>query len=588
MPQTFLQRAAELAYLDPPAARAAALQALDRAEPGSLDAAWAHWHLALADVRTGAPSSARRHGGLAHEFFGAHGLRRGLALCDEVEAIGARRDGDLARARAIQDAVDAGADPGYEAFDRFLAHNSRAITAKLMGESDRALLHFHEALGAAETCDWDGPRVTALGNLGGYHHDLFNLEDARTLCAQALQAARETGARAMVTNAASNLIVVHHAAGEPAQALELAHFLVGHPELQLPGALRHATLPIALAYFDNGDLDRAECWLSGGAVAQIADGDGITFWAWLCARVLMARGDAPAARELAERTLASRSALVGQPYDQMELLRAAADACEALGDFGAALAHAQRSHVVYQQLVGYGARARYRALQASHDFARVERQLAVAQRCRAEAENDRRRLVDLNRALEAKVAETELLHAQLREQALRDALTGLHNRRYLFEVGPGLIELARRHRQPLSVALIDLDHFKSLNDGFGHSAGDAVLQRFAALLQRRLRRSDVLCRYGGEEFVVVMPDLEPDVAAETLARVHEAYQAERVEDRRRLLPPGTFSAGIAAFPLHGDRLEHLLGRADKALYKAKANGRARIEHATHTGFATLT
>jgi diguanylate cyclase (GGDEF)-like protein len=583
-----IPRANELAYLDPAAARSAALQALDAAAAHGLDAGWAHWHLALADVRTGAPATARLNLARARDIFQTEAFRRGLALCDEVAAIAARRDGDVAQCRALHDAIDAGDDPGYDDFDRFVALNSRAITAKWLGESDRALTHFYDALTAAEASGNAGARITALGNLGGYHQDLFNLEDARTLCEQALAAAREAGARSMVTTAGANLILIYRAASDAERMQATLQLLLEHPEEQLPGALTRISLPIALAYLESGEIERAESWLSTGAIAPVADGDGLRFWAWLCARCQLARGDAPAARELAERTLRSRSAEPGLPFDLMELLRVASDACEAVGDHAAALEHARRAHAVYQELVGHSARARYRALQASHEFARVERQLAVAQQCRAEAEQDRRRLVDLNRALEAKVAETELLHAQLREQVLRDPLTGLHNRRYLFEVGPGLLELARRNHQPLSVALLDLDHFKALNDSFGHAAGDAVLQRFASLLQSHLRRSDVLVRYGGEEFVVLMPDVDIDQAAATMSRVLQEYQAERVEYRRRRLPPCTFSAGVSTFPMHGDRLEHLLGRADKALYKAKENGRASIEHAAHTGFATLT
>lgn len=583
-----LQRARELSYLDPSAARSAALQALDASSARTLDAAWAHWYLALADIRTTAPATARLNLGRAREIFENRALGRGLALCDEVEAIAARRDGDVARCRALHDAVDAGPDPGYDDFERFVALNSRAITAKWRGESDRALTHFYDALTAAEASGNAGARITALGNLGGYHQDLFNLEDARTLCEQSLATAREAGARSMVTNSAANLILIHRAAGDTERAFAMVQYLLDHPEEQLPGALTRISLPIALAYLDQGEIERAESWLSSGAVAPVADGDGLRFWAWLCARCHLARGEAPAARELAERTLRSGNVGPGLPFDLMELLRAASDACEAVGDHAAALDHARRAHKVYQELVGHSARARYRALQASHEYARVERQLEVAQQCRAEAEQDRRRLVDLNRALEAKVAETELLHAQLREQALRDPLTGLHNRRYLFEMGPGLMELARRNQQPLSVALVDLDHFKALNDSFGHAAGDAVLTRFASLLQSHLRRSDVLVRYGGEEFVVLMADVDIEPAAATMARVMEAFQSERVEYRRRRLPPCTFSAGIASFPMHGDRLEHLLGRADKALYRAKEGGRACIEHASHTGFATLT
>lgn len=583
-----IRRAHDAAYLDAVAARSAAVQALDAAEPGSPDAGWAHWHLALADIRTGAPATARKNLARAREIFAAQGSRRGLALCDEVDAIAARRDGDVGRCRALHDAIDAGEDPCYDDFERFVALNSRAITAKWLGESDRALTHFYDALGAAEASGNAGARITALGNLGGYHQDLFNLEDARSLCEQALAAAREAGARSMVTTAGANLLLIHRAEGDRERLRATLNYLLDHPEDQLPGALTRISLPIALAYLEIGEIDRAESWLSSGAIAPVADGDGLRFWAWLCARCQLARGDAAAARELAERTLRSRRAEPGLPFDLMELLLVASDACEAVGDPAAALGHARRAHEVYQELVGHSARARYRALQASHEYARVERQLEVAQKCRAEAELDRRRLVDLNRALEAKVAETELLHAQLREQALRDPLTGLHNRRYLFEMGPGLVELARRNQQPLSVALVDLDHFKNLNDSFGHAAGDAVLKRFASLLQSHLRRSDVLVRYGGEEFVVVMADVDLELAAATMARVMEDFQSERVEYRRRRLPPCTFSAGIASFPMHGDRLEHLLGRADKALYRAKEGGRACIEHASHTGFATLT
>jgi diguanylate cyclase (GGDEF)-like protein len=582
-----LQRAWELAYLDPPVARSAALHALDASASGSLDAAWAQWHLALADVRTGAPESALRHHARALAAFRQHGCTRGEALCGEIEAIAARREGDLQRAQKLQQAIDACADKAFTDFDRFVAFNSRAITAKLLGETELALSSFYEALASAEASGNAGARVTALGNLGGYHQDLFNFDDARKLCQQALDAARKSGARAMVTVAAANLIVIHHAERQPAKSLEMARYLTEHPQEQLPGALKLVTLQMALAYLANGELERAQSWLSSGAAAQVADGTGLMFWAWLCGRVHLALGEAAAARELAERTLAAPTGKPGTPYDQMELLCVAMDACEKVGDPSAALAHGKRAHSLYRELVGRSARARMRALQASHEFVNVQRQLEAAQRCHIEAETDRRRLADLNRALEAKVAETELLHAQMREQVLRDPLTSLYNRRYLFEVGPGLLELTRRNGQTLCVALLDLDHFKSLNDTHGHAAGDAMLQFFASMLQSQLRRSDVLCRYGGEEFVIVMPDVDMRDGLLTVERVLGEFLAERVEFRRDALPQGTFSAGVAAFPDHGDQLEVLLARADKALYRAKAAGRSRVERAQLSGFAQL-
>ncbi|MBL8331215.1 MAG: diguanylate cyclase [Rubrivivax sp.] len=586
--RTLLRRAWEFSYLEPEAARAEASLALDLVEPGSEAAGWCFWLMALADARQKAAASARGRLQLARCLFQQHGVRRGLALCEELEAMLALNASNPHLARGIHAGIDEADDPGYEPFDQFLAHNLRAITASRLGEHEEALVRSYAAREAAEASQNSGAHATMLCNLGGLHQELFDLDDARRYSEAALELARRCGARRVVTTAAAQLIVIHHAAGREPQALEMARFLIEHPELQAPAALTQVSVPLALAYFAAGDIDRAEAWLEGGSNPSSAtDGNGVAFWAWLSARCLMTRGEHQFARDLAERTLLLRRGHE-LPYHQMKLMRAAADACEALGDVDAALRHEKQAQQLYEQLIAHAQAARTRALQAEHEYARVERELAEAQRFRQEAETDRRRLADLNRALEAKVAENELLQARLREQVRRDPLTGLHNRRYLFEMAPGLLELARQQRQPLSVVLIDIDHFKSLNDSYGHAAGDAVLQRMAALLGSQLRHQDIACRYGGEEFVVVMPELDAEAAAAAIDRLLHAFHDEPVEFRRRTIAAGSFSAGVASFPVHGDRLEHLLGRADKALYRAKESGRARVEHAEHTGFATLT
>jgi diguanylate cyclase (GGDEF)-like protein len=578
--EDLLRDAWALTYLDVPRAQDAAARALALAEPDSAAAAWALWHLALAGIRSGDADAARAHNTRAAEVFARLGLARGELLALEVEAIALRRAGKPEAARELQQRIDAAGDPGYEAMDRFVAHNSRAITAKLLGDTDGALAHFYDALDAADRAGHAGAQITALANLGGFHQDLFNLDDARALSERALDAARSAGARAVVTTSAANLIVIHCAAGQHAEALAMARFLVDHPHEQLPQALERVPLALALAFLNSGRLEDARAWLERGAVVQIGDGDGAGFWAWVSARLKLAEGDAAGARDVAERVLREHGPSLTLPYDRMELLRAAADAAQAQGDLAAALAHTKDAHAVYEHLVGRSARARYRALQATHEFAQAQRQ-------REAVEIDRRRLADLNRALEAKVAETELLHAQLRDQALRDPLTGLHNRRYLFEVGPGLVELARRQRATLSVVLLDLDHFKRINDSHGHAAGDEALRRTAALLARELRRSDVLCRHGGEEFVIVMPDVDTATAHATMQRLLAELRAEVIVHRQRRLPACSFSAGVATFPAHGDTLEQLLGRADKALYAAKSGGRSRVEAVSDSGFATL-
>ncbi len=582
-----LAAAWRLAYLDPPRARAAAQEALGLAAADSVEAGWAHWHTALADVRTAGEHDLAVSNTLACRLFEQHGDARGLRLCDEVEAIRLRRLGDLQGALALHIRADSGQPTEPPPFDRYLAHNSRAITNKLLGHSDMALSNFYAALEAAQQSGDDGLIINALGNLGGFHQDLFNLEDARDLSEEALAAARKMGAKPVVTVAGANLVMLYFALGQPARALEMAQFLERHPDEQLPDALARVSLPLALAYLGSGDIQSAEAWLSQGATAGVADGDGLVFWAWLSARTRLARGDAAAARRVAESVLGPRVGSTALPYESMELLRAAADACQALGDHAAALTYTQQAHTLYELLVGRSARARYRALQANHDYAQARRERDLAQQLRREADTDRKRLAALNQQLETKIAETEVLHERLREQAVRDPLTGLHNRRYLFEAGPGLIELARRRGKELSLVLLDLDHFKLVNDSLGHAAGDQMLCDFAQLLAAHVRRSDLLCRIGGEEFVIVMPDVELNAAINSTRRLLDAFRALSMRHRGQQMPCASFSGGVSVFPEHGDTIERLLGLADKALYAAKESGRGRVEPVT-SAFSTFT
>ena len=582
-----VSRAWELSYLDPLAARDIGL---GLAECGGAVAGEGWLQVALAESRAGGSSAALNALDQARAAFAAHDDTLHLAVCDEVQAILLRRAGDPDGSARLQSVIDARDARSPHPMHRFIAHNSRAITARQLGRVDEALRHFYAASEAAQATGWAGPRITALGNLGGYHQDLYNLEDARQLSEQALHLAREAGARPMVATAAANLVIVYHAAGENAQARAMTEFLLTHPDELMPRALEQLAVALALGHLSVGEIDAAERHLLVAARDGGGDGDDPMFRAWLHARCRLARGDAAAARTIADAALNERSRLQQrreQSYNLMELHRVAADACEALGDAAAALACMRRAHGLYEKLVGRSARARWLSLQANHQLSEAKRERDLAVDSRRSVEDDRRRLADLNAALHAQIAQTEMLHAQLREQALRDPLTGLHNRRYLFEMAPGLLELARRQATQLCVVLIDLDHFKLLNDTYGHQAGDAVLKRFAALLTQMLRRSDVVCRHGGEEFVAVMPDISADGAEAMLERLLEAFQSQREEFGQRRLPHGSFSAGIARFPRHGNTLEQLLSRADRALYAAKNHGRARIEQAPRTGFGTL-
>jgi two-component system, cell cycle response regulator len=162
------------------------------------------------------------------------------------------------------------------------------------------------------------------------------------------------------------------------------------------------------------------------------------------------------------------------------------------------------------------------------------------------------------------------------ELALTDPLTGLSNRRHLETHLKALIEQAKSSSQPLSVLMADIDHFKSLNDTYGHAAGDAVLREFAERLRRNVRAVDLVCRLGGEEFLIVMPDTTAELARHVGERVCSCIgeEAFRIDSATRV--KATASVGLATLEAAAGDADALLQRADEALYTAKRAGRNRV------------
>jgi two-component system cell cycle response regulator len=163
------------------------------------------------------------------------------------------------------------------------------------------------------------------------------------------------------------------------------------------------------------------------------------------------------------------------------------------------------------------------------------------------------------------------------EMAITDQLTGLHNRRYMARHLDSLISNAQKSNKPLAFLIMDIDHFKSVNDTHGHDIGDEVLREFANRISANIRGIDLACRYGGEEFVVVMPDTDVDFAYTIAERLRQGVETTPFEISRM---PGslkvTISIGIAASLGGDDNAEKLLHRADQALYRAKREGRNRV------------
>lgn len=168
------------------------------------------------------------------------------------------------------------------------------------------------------------------------------------------------------------------------------------------------------------------------------------------------------------------------------------------------------------------------------------------------------------------------LREKLRAEAIHDPLTGLFNRRYLEETLLRELHRARRRNSPLCVAMLDLDDFKRFNDTHGHDAGDALLREVGRLMREKLRKSDMSCRYGGEEFVIVLPDSSLVDAEQRIEQIRALVKEVQIQHGNELLAAVTLSAGLAQADEYNFDANELLRAADKALYAAKNSGRDRV------------
>ena len=194
------------------------------------------------------------------------------------------------------------------------------------------------------------------------------------------------------------------------------------------------------------------------------------------------------------------------------------------------------------------------------------------------------RLQTANQTLEIKVqqrtAALDAANQTLRELALRDPLTNLFNRRYVDEMLEMEIRRSQRSGLPIGVLLIDLDYFKQVNDTYGHDAGDAVLQAVAALLEDQVRSGDIVSRYGGEEFLMILPGIPYPPLAQRAERICAAVRSMQVQHAGQDLGQRSCSIGVAVYPAHGLTSDAIIKTADAALYQAKGQGRDQVVVAT--------
>ena len=180
-----------------------------------------------------------------------------------------------------------------------------------------------------------------------------------------------------------------------------------------------------------------------------------------------------------------------------------------------------------------------------------------------------------NEALIKQLEEINKLREELQEQAIRDPLTNAYNRRYLSEFLDKEVARAERENTPVTIVIMDMDNFKQFNDSYGHKCGDVILQVVTKFLVEHSRRGDVVCRYGGEEFVILMPNVSLEIGFERAEMWRQDF-SESVIDYEDMKLSATFSAGVATFPRHGATGDAILQAADKALYRSKDAGKNKV------------
>jgi diguanylate cyclase (GGDEF)-like protein len=252
------------------------------------------------------------------------------------------------------------------------------------------------------------------------------------------------------------------------------------------------------------------------------------------------------------------------------------EAHERHGQVAQALAALQQCVRLRRAQAQLASSARYQAATLQTELLRLQHRLDENDAHRRATERARAELAAMNEALTHQVEQVRALQAALQQQATHDALTGLFNRRHLNDTLPAMFAFAQREGQTLALAIIDLDHFKRVNDEHGHAAGDRLLAVFGELLGSQCRKSDVACRYGGEEFCLLMPRTDAAGAQRKLQSLLRRWRAQVETVYGVLLRGLSFSAGVADTSLGPASPDALLKAADDQLLAAKRAGRNRV------------
>ena len=502
-----------------------------------------------------------------------------------------------------------------------------------LGQNEASVATLHEAVDLIEELDDPVALSTALNAQALAYHELGLDHEALDLIRRSIAAAKRSGDALALAWAYNRSGIIDDALGDTERGVESLEFAlrlaraVGEEEClfaALNNLVERAT-ELALARVAAGDLEKAEDTLAGAVhyaeeALGLARASGSAYRQAIILQnygyTLGLSGHAERALELLREATALarrggyRGILLAAHQAIGEAIYRRGETREAIQCYRTALLEAEHASDLHVQRALHLSlwRAHKQIAEFEQALDHYERFVALERRLRTHAAETRARLLAARLGIEraemdaqqavldaeaarARNEELEAAKAELEEEALRllrgaheDGLTGLWNRRHVERELPVLVEDARRRNEPLSVALIDADHFKRINDQFGHPVGDEVLRRLADVLRRSVRPGDLVARLGGEEFLVALPGATPEAALVLSQRLCAAVRTADWGD----LPAGcgpTVSVGVTTKLFEADErvtergtvVSELLTRADRALYSAKRNGRDRVE-----------
>ncbi len=576
------RQAWRLLHLDSQRAIASADKALARAlaQGDVLAEGWARLARGIHLLYFVTPGAAAPELEQARACFDATGDRAGHLLAAAGLARGLWREGrfeeSLAQALALRDEGLRVLRPDQRA----ILFNTIAGCHSALGHSEEALAYMFQALRDAGPAKAHGFDVVLHCNLAHEHVQLGDHLEALRHVDQGINRCKDLDNVRLLSVLLINRVICLTELDRPHEALpDIERLLTLPADAGGRGTMGSCFETLAVAALSAGDVPLGSDLVDRAlASPPSADPDEQLERVVAAAMLDQARGNLPQAL----RRLQAAEAMAGEGTVGLNLrprcrfFQTLADLHEALGDAAAALAAMRAWQRLQVERAERTSRARYQAAALQTELLRLQHKLDDSVARRRATERAKAELEAINEQLSRKVDEVEALQAALKSQATRDFLTGLFNRRHLNDILPGMLALAERDRQPFAVVMVDLDRFKAINDRLGHDAGDSLLTEFGHLLAQHMRKSDIACRYGGEEFCLLMPRTDARGAARKVNALLKLWRGASFKFGGEHLEGVSFSAGVSDSRIASESAALLVKSADEALLAAKDAGRGRV------------